>query len=86
MDKSWIELRNRASREYFDGVDKFLDFAYQHNDNPYIKCPCRKCLNRFFHTRDYVKEHIIVDGFMPNYKRWTLHGEGDISSNNDQNY
>lgn len=85
MDKSWTELRDRVSLECFNEVDKFLNFAYPHNDNPYIKCPCRKCLNRFFPTRDTVREHIIVNGFMSNYKTCTLHGEGKVPLNNDQN-
>ncbi|KAL7184117.1 hypothetical protein ACSBR2_026307 [Camellia fascicularis] len=28
MDKSWIDLPNRMSSEYMNGIDEFLVFAY----------------------------------------------------------
>ena len=28
MDKSWIDLPNRMSSEYINGIDEFLVFAY----------------------------------------------------------
>lgn len=56
MDKSWIELVDRFSVAYMDGVEKFLEFAYanKHFDSV-IYCPCKKCVNRYQHAREIVK-------------------------------
>ncbi|XXG89205.1 hypothetical protein AAC387_Pa12g1265 [Persea americana] len=45
MDKSWIDLSNRMSREYKDGINQFMEFTNGF-DNEFISCPCRKCANR----------------------------------------
>ncbi|XXG58582.1 hypothetical protein AAC387_Pa04g0861 [Persea americana] len=45
MDKSWIDLLNRMSREYMDGINQFMEFTNGF-DNEFISCPCRKCANR----------------------------------------
>ncbi|KAJ8639786.1 hypothetical protein MRB53_016480 [Persea americana] len=45
MDKSWIDLPNRMSREYMDGINQFMEFTNGF-DNEFISCPCRKCANR----------------------------------------
>ncbi|XXG89204.1 hypothetical protein AAC387_Pa12g1265 [Persea americana] len=57
MDKSWIDLSNRMSREYKDGINQFMEFTNGF-DNEFISCPCRKCANRrdkvsFDGTREY---------------------------------
>ncbi|XXG42236.1 hypothetical protein AAC387_Pa01g2560 [Persea americana] len=45
MDKSWIDLPNRMSREYMDRINQFMEFTNGF-DNEFISCPCRKCANR----------------------------------------
>ncbi|KAG8501221.1 hypothetical protein CXB51_003352 [Gossypium anomalum] len=40
-----------------------------------IICPCKKCGNIYWHFREVVYEHLIVDGFIRGYKKWTFHGE-----------
>ena len=50
MDKSWMTLgktpHGRISRQYFDGVKMFLDFAKAVGDlNDNIPCPCKNCVN-----------------------------------------
>ncbi|KAK5793799.1 hypothetical protein PVK06_034957 [Gossypium arboreum] len=40
-----------------------------------ILCPCKKCGNINWHTREVVYEHLIVDGFIRGYKKWIFHGE-----------
>ncbi|XXG61109.1 hypothetical protein AAC387_Pa04g2846 [Persea americana] len=45
MDKSWIDLLNRMSREYMDGINQFMEFTNGF-DNEFISCPCRKCANQ----------------------------------------
>ena len=39
MDKSWIELVDRFSIAYMDGIEKFLEFAYanKHFDSVVLK-------------------------------------------------
>ncbi|KAG5528669.1 hypothetical protein RHGRI_029367 [Rhododendron griersonianum] len=85
MDKSWIDIRNRLDPTYIQGVEKFLDFAYdkKHPDSK-IYCPCKKCVNLIFGTRSGVKEHLIINGFNTNYTRWTIHGESLASSSRNE--
>ncbi|KAG8493790.1 hypothetical protein CXB51_011115 [Gossypium anomalum] len=40
-----------------------------------ILCPCKKCGNIYWHYREVVYEHLIVDGFIRGYKKWIFHGE-----------
>ncbi|KAG8483202.1 hypothetical protein CXB51_022201 [Gossypium anomalum] len=40
-----------------------------------ILCPCKKCGNIYWHFREVVYEHLIVDGFIRGYKKWIFHGE-----------
>ncbi|XXG75075.1 hypothetical protein AAC387_Pa07g3660 [Persea americana] len=41
MNKSWIDLPNRMSREYMDEINHFMEFTNGF-DNELISCPCRK--------------------------------------------
>ena len=80
MDKSWIDLPNRMSREYMNGINRFLVFAYTNRaTSSMICCPCRKCENRFHLVRDSVREHLISNGFPNKYKHWINHGESYTS-------
>ncbi|KAJ8615153.1 hypothetical protein MRB53_034525 [Persea americana] len=45
MDKSWIDLPNRMSREYMDGINQFMEFTNGF-ENEFISCPCRNYANR----------------------------------------
>ena len=46
MDRSWMKITNRRSREYLDGVQQFLNFASNHaHPNGMILCSCRKCMH-----------------------------------------
>ncbi|XP_058202901.1 uncharacterized protein LOC131317361 [Rhododendron vialii] len=76
MDKSWIHIRNRLDPTYIQGLEKFIEFAYdkKHPDSK-IYCPCKKCVNLIFGTRSGVKEHLIINGFNTNYTRWTIQGK-----------
>ncbi|KAK7858372.1 hypothetical protein CFP56_013009 [Quercus suber] len=42
-----------------------------------IKCPCRKCTNRYCHHINAVETHLIVNIFDLNYTEWIIHGEED---------
>ncbi|KAF7146467.1 hypothetical protein RHSIM_Rhsim04G0033300 [Rhododendron simsii] len=85
MDKSWIEIRNRLDPTYIQGVEKFIEFAYdkKHPDSK-IYCPCKKCVNVIFGTRSGVTEHLIINGFNTKYTRWTIHGESLASSSRNE--
>ncbi|VVA40571.1 PREDICTED: transposon [Prunus dulcis] len=75
MDKSWIDLTDRSSNQYLNGLESFLDFAFDNSlGDTRIYCPCKKCYNRYFVTREVARAHIIVDGFWSKYKNWT-HGQ-----------
>ena len=85
MDKSWIHIRDRTSKAYIDGVEQFLDFAYTNKaQDATIYCPCKKCCNRYYVKRGVAREHIIVDGFLPNYRSWVSHGERYVPINEYQ--
>ncbi|KAJ8640790.1 hypothetical protein MRB53_017484 [Persea americana] len=74
MDKSLIDLPNMMSREYMDGINHFMEFTNGF-DNEFISCPCRKCANRYYYKREFVREHLILNRFLKQYKNWIRHGE-----------
>ncbi|XXG83278.1 hypothetical protein AAC387_Pa10g1070 [Persea americana] len=63
MDKSWIDLPNRMSGEYMDGINHFMEFTNGF-DNEFISCPCRKCANWYYYRTEFVREHLILNGFL----------------------
>ncbi|XP_070023273.1 uncharacterized protein [Nicotiana sylvestris] len=73
----------RYSKEYIEGVQYFLDFAYSYGDHQgeEIQCPCAKCCNIHWTIRNVVYEHLICYGFVKGYTRWINHGEWEISVN-----
>ncbi|XP_052189866.1 uncharacterized protein LOC127799683 [Diospyros lotus] len=76
LNKSWINISNRLDPRYEQGIQEFIQFAYRHKSpGASIYCPCIKCVNRYFHKRDVVEEHLILNGFDTNYIIWTVHGE-----------
>ena len=81
MDKSWIDSGDRLSRKYVDGIDQFLMFAFTGKGaDSLIYCPCRQCANRYYFSRDVVREHLLNKGMLRKYKIWTSHGESYPSS------
>ncbi|XXG73351.1 hypothetical protein AAC387_Pa07g2284 [Persea americana] len=44
MDKSWIDLPNRMSREYMDGINHFMEFTNGF-DNEFIIGVYKKSVN-----------------------------------------
>ncbi|PKU78239.1 hypothetical protein MA16_Dca018039 [Dendrobium catenatum] len=58
MDKSWI-TKAKWSRDYVNGVNNFIEFASQsQNSLGKILCPCKSCINRYFHSMKDVKDHL----------------------------
>ncbi|KAJ1402610.1 Transposase-associated domain [Sesbania bispinosa] len=75
IDKSWIDMPRNAF-EYLNGLDKFLDFAFEKRSvNGAIRCPCPICHFNKWQTRDVVHDHLICKEFPKNYKVWIWHGE-----------
>ncbi|XP_057436928.1 uncharacterized protein LOC130729257 isoform X3 [Lotus japonicus] len=76
MDKEWTK-HPRFSKEYINGVQSFLDFAYTKGrpQGDEILCPCTKCRNCCWTTRNVVADHLIAKGFLKGYDVWVHHGE-----------
>ncbi|XP_060195087.1 uncharacterized protein LOC132624303 [Lycium barbarum] len=90
IDKSWMSPR-RSTNEYVSGVNDFLDKAFERaSKGNEILCPCKKCINRYWHYRNVVEGHLVVNGFAYGYNKWIYHGEGfssrntPLSRNNDK--
>lgn len=72
-----MEKENPASKEYHNGLDFFLDYAYT-KGNPRgkeISCPCVNCYNTNCLTGNEVRNHLIAIGFQKGYDVWVRHGE-----------
>ena len=41
-------------------------------------CPCRKCGNTVMHKPEEVSLHVLANGFVEGYSRWTSHGEAAV--------
>ncbi|XP_020088912.1 uncharacterized protein LOC109710609 [Ananas comosus] len=73
--KRWIDY-SRVSKEYLDGVEAFLNFAFENNSiDGKIPCPCQKCVLYYHQIRADVFDHLVVNGIMPGYDSWFYHGE-----------
>ena len=71
------------NKEYIDGVESFIYFAYSYRDpiKEEIQCPCGKCCNIRWTQRNVVYDHLICYGFLKGYTRWINHSECDINLN-----
>ncbi|GJR11103.1 hypothetical protein Tco_0793755 [Tanacetum coccineum] len=76
MDRSWMYTAPRASKRYTNGVEYFLDFAFEKSSqNGTILCPCIDCQSLLFAKRAVVYDHLICSGFKRGYLYWKDHGE-----------
>ncbi|CAN6704247.1 unnamed protein product [Malus baccata var. baccata] len=75
IDKFWMQS-GRSSEDYFNGVETFLDYAYNHlqPDDAKILCPCVE-----------VQQHLLYNGIIKNYTRWHLHGEDENDETDESN-
>ena len=81
-NRHWMYTRinndGTINKDFVDEVENFITFACNQlgvTNVAEIRCPCRKCQNRKFHTLDEVKLHLFRKGFIPNYYVWDRHGE-----------
>ncbi|KAM2327827.1 hypothetical protein ACFXTH_014358 [Malus domestica] len=86
IDKCWMQS-GRSSEDYFNGVETFLDYAYNHLqlDDAKILCPCVKCSNRYKKVKVEVQQHLLYNGIIKNYTRWYLHGEDENDETDESN-
>ncbi|KAK8636759.1 hypothetical protein V6N13_124497 [Hibiscus sabdariffa] len=75
MDKTWINLKSRASEEHIRGVTSLLNFAFERTEDGKFWCPCVNCVNTYRVSRRDAFDHLICDGFHKGYVRWIFHGE-----------
>ncbi|KAK3005042.1 hypothetical protein RJ639_017841, partial [Escallonia herrerae] len=82
MDKEWLNL-SRASPAYYQGVNSFLDFAFDNvgTTSGEILCPCTRCVNCLFQNWDTMEEHLVRRGFASHFWVWTKHGEVEGDGN-----
>ncbi|KAL6650301.1 hypothetical protein ACP70R_009226 [Stipagrostis hirtigluma subsp. patula] len=76
MDKSWMKLSDRFSKDYIAGVDAFLALSFQHNGgSSQMLCPCLYCANVSHQSASIVRTHLILYGMQSSYTKWIFHGE-----------
>ena len=81
MDKSWINLSNRLSDEYWWCTDEFMEVAARHtNSEGEIRCPRTKCVNHEWLKLNRVESRIIDNRFNSNYTLWIYLDENDVVS------
>lgn len=75
----------RYSKEYIDGFESFLDFAYSYEDpqGEKIQCPCAKCCIICWTRRNIVYDILIWYELVKDYTRWINHKESDFKLNID---
>ncbi|XP_068338900.1 uncharacterized protein [Pyrus communis] len=69
---------NPFTEDYRTGLAKFISNSLQVSSlDGNIKCPCAKCLNRFWLSKNEVEAHLIVEGMDRSYLEgsWVWHGE-----------
>ncbi|XP_031106272.1 uncharacterized protein LOC116010918 [Ipomoea triloba] len=81
MDKSLMNT-SQISKEYKDGVRKFIDFAKNNlpNSNERFMCYCKKCCNQKRLCEDGIFDYLICNGVNPYYTKWIWHGESDLTT------
>ncbi|XP_074350599.1 uncharacterized protein LOC141689954 isoform X2 [Apium graveolens] len=76
MDRSWINVPNKLSPEYADGIDEFIKVASkQKNSTGMVLCPCCRCVNKLLQNLKVIRLHLLTHGFLSTYKIWYCHGE-----------
>ncbi|XP_042460417.1 uncharacterized protein LOC122043920 [Zingiber officinale] len=78
-DRSWMYFSIWVP-EFENGLFNFLNISFAKASlGGQIKCPCRRCKNRYLYRRDEVYNHVKSEGFVENYDLWIFHGEDPSS-------
>ncbi|KAG8082401.1 hypothetical protein GUJ93_ZPchr0014g46908 [Zizania palustris] len=65
-----------VTMDWIKNTEVFLETAFgRRNVRDKTWCPCSRCENKRRQTKDAMGKHLCKYGFMPNYTRWTYHGE-----------
>ncbi|XP_074322874.1 uncharacterized protein LOC141659847 [Apium graveolens] len=76
MDRSWIDIPNKLSPDYANGIIEFIYVAEKRVDaKGMVLCPCCRCTNKKLQNINVIKVHLLSNGFLDTYKRWYYHGE-----------
>ena len=76
MNKDWIKLRDRFSKENVNGVAQFMEVAKCHvNKEGQTRCPSKNCQNSMCQALEEVQRHLFANGVSPSYSQWIYHGE-----------
>ena len=62
--------------EWIEKTNNFLETAWGQAGVSVMWCPCSRYANNKWKIKTVMGQHLFDYGFMPNYTRWTLHGEG----------
>ncbi|XP_074315263.1 uncharacterized protein LOC141651448 [Silene latifolia] len=64
-----------------NGVIEFLNASFSKVVvGGQIRCPCKRCKNRYWLQRDEVFDHLKALGFVENYDEWIFHGEEPLQT------
>ncbi|XP_074378004.1 uncharacterized protein LOC141719504 [Apium graveolens] len=76
MDRSWINIPDKLSSEYTNGIEDFISVTKQSLDaKGMVVCPCTRCVNKELQNLKMINLHLLTNGFLSTYKRWYYHGE-----------
>lgn len=74
-----LDANKHLTEEFREGVYEFLQYVIGQEkfqeQGEVLRCPCVKCNCKVFKYVDQVVWDLYQKGFMPNYYRWTNHGE-----------
>ena len=81
--REWMYDPTKQSKDYIEGVNEFIEFAFRNSKTNKILCPCTHCANYHKGSRTSVREHLIDPrrGLVRGYKKWVFHGEDPKTSN-----
>ncbi|XP_057795235.1 uncharacterized protein LOC131011420 [Salvia miltiorrhiza] len=92
-NREWMYRRflpdGALNPDFQRGLQGFIDYANSRRDlmdGEKIRCPCRKCDNIRFHTKNNVQYHIAKNGFVRDYHIWRFHGEIEMPTTEYHNF
>ncbi|XP_057779596.1 uncharacterized protein LOC130998182 [Salvia miltiorrhiza] len=92
-NREWMYRRflpdGALNPDFQRGLQGFIDYASSRRDlmdGEKIRCPCRKCDNIRFHTKNNVQYHIAKNGFVRDYHIWRFHGEIEMPTTEYHNF
>jgi len=82
-DREWMYSgrisSNVQTTEWTVKTEAFLDQAFKHSKRIKPFCPCNVCMNRQHLGRYLMSRHLMLNGYMPDYKIWVNHGESECA-------